>query len=46
MKPRKNINTIIPSGSYFKPPSNKTFKDKTKYERKQKHGNKGESNSI
>lgn len=37
MKNGKNINTVLPDGKYFQPPSNKTHKDKSKYNRKTKH---------
>ena len=39
MKKQKDINTMIPSGSYFHQPSNRVHKDKSKYNRKQKHKN-------
>ena len=37
--PKKDINTIIPDGKYFHKPPNKVHKDKSKYNRKQKHKN-------
>ena len=39
MKPKKDINTTIPDGKYFHKPPNKVHKDKSKYNRKQKHKN-------
>ena len=39
MKKRKNINASLPDGKYFQKPSNRVHKDKTKYNRKNKHKN-------
>lgn len=39
MKKQKNINSVIPDGKYFQQPSNRTHKDKSKYNRKTKHKN-------
>jgi len=39
MKKRKNINSKVPEGKYFRQPSNKAHADKTKYNRKDKHKN-------
>ena len=45
MKPdsrnRKDINTSIPDGKWWRIPSNQTHADKTKYSRKCKHKNIG-----
>jgi hypothetical protein len=47
MKPKKNINTIIPDGKYFHKPPNKVHKDKSKFNRNQKHKkNEDQSDSI
>ena len=39
MKKRKNINASIPDGKYFQQPPNRVHKDKTNYNRKNKHKN-------
>jgi len=39
MKKRKNINSTIPNGGYFKQPSNRVHLDKTKFKRNIKHKN-------
>lgn len=47
MKPKKDINTILPDGKYFHKPPNKVHKDKSKYNRNQKHKkNEDQSDSI
>ena len=43
MKKRKNINASIPDGKYFQQPPNRAHKDKTKYNRKNKHKNGNDS---
>ena len=43
MKKRKNINSSVPEGKYFRQPSNKVHSDKTKYTRKNKHKNENDS---
>ena len=43
MKKRKNINSSVPEGKYFRQPSNKVHTDKSKYTRKTKHKNENDS---
>jgi hypothetical protein len=39
MQKRKDINSKLPDGKYFHQPANKVYKDKSKFNRKQKHKN-------
>ena len=46
MKKQRDINSKLPDGKYFHQPPNKAHKDKSKYNRKQKHKNEDQSDSI